>query len=94
MPRLRRASAVGHLLARQAGARAIDADMSTLGRDHPGPPDDLLNFPYGPVTYAIAAEWPGAERPVTVVTRIDGRAFGPLWLDAVEAAATARGARW
>ncbi|RKN08673.1 hypothetical protein D7319_14880 [Streptomyces radicis] len=118
LPRLRRAGAMGHILARQAEARAVDADMTTLGQDHPGLPDDLLNFHYDPVTCAIAAGWlgaetaerhlttvlrdgvlhfepdpaPDAECPVTVVTRVDGRAFGPLWLDAVEAAATARGA--
>ncbi len=31
-----------------------------MGRLHAGLPDDLLNFRYDPVAYAVALGWPGA----------------------------------
>ena len=35
--------------------------MEKLGREHPGLPDDLLNFQYDPVACAVALGWPGAS---------------------------------
>jgi hypothetical protein len=34
--------------------------MEQLGREHPGLPDDLLNFQYDPVACAVALGWSGA----------------------------------
>jgi purine nucleosidase len=60
LPRLRTAGPLGQLLARQSEAHAEMYQMEKLGRDHPGLPDDLLNFQYDPVACAVALGWSGA----------------------------------
>jgi inosine-uridine nucleoside N-ribohydrolase len=65
LPRLRAAGALGELIARQAEAHGMEHDMSQLGRDHVGLPDDLLNFQYDPIACAVAVGWDG----VTVETQ-------------------------
>lgn len=56
---------VAELLARQAILHGEQYDMPSLGRAHPGLPDDLLNFQYDAVACAVALGWAGA----TVHTR-------------------------
>jgi purine nucleosidase len=113
LPRLRNAGPLGEMIARQSEARAREARMGELGRNHAGLPDDLLNFHYDPVACAIALGWSGAEiqemrlrpllengvlhfqpdprgRPVRIVTDVDGEQFRERWLNAVEAAQSAR----
>jgi inosine-uridine nucleoside N-ribohydrolase len=54
LPRLRRAGALGRLLAQQAEAHDDRWDMRRLGRAHVALPDDLLNFNYDAVACAVA----------------------------------------
>ena len=60
LPRLRAAGPLGQLLARQSQAYGQAYQMEKLGREHPGLPDDLLNFHYDPVACAVALGWTGA----------------------------------
>lgn len=60
LARLRRAGAIGALLARQAEVYAGDHGMTTMGRDCSGLADDLLAFHHDPVACAVALRWPGA----------------------------------
>ena len=50
------------LIARQGELYGADSDMSRVGAEHPGLPDDLLNFQYDPLACAVAAGWDGARR--------------------------------
>jgi inosine-uridine nucleoside N-ribohydrolase len=61
LPRLGRCGQLGALLASQCAVWADDRDMAALGRNHPGLPDDLVNFHWDPVTCAVALGWPGAR---------------------------------
>lgn len=61
LERLYTSGALGSLLARQSEAHGAEYGMATLGRVHPGLPDDLLNFQYDPVACAVALGWEGAE---------------------------------
>lgn len=49
------------LIARQSRARAEDASMARIGRDHPGLPDDLVNIHYDPVAAIVALDWGRAK---------------------------------
>jgi purine nucleosidase len=60
LPRLRTAGPLGQLLAQQSEAHGEAYQMEKLGRDHPGLPDDLLNFQYDSVACAVALGWSGA----------------------------------
>ncbi len=103
LPRLRRAGAVGALLAAQ-----VEAHGARWGRpDGAALPEDLLNFQYDPAACAVALGWPGRTveetrvilredgalvrdpdgRPVRLVTAVDGAAFAEHWLATVEALA-------
>jgi hypothetical protein len=75
LPRLRAARPLGQLLARQGEAHGEANQMEKLGREHPGLPDDLLNFQYDPVACAVALGWSGA-------TAQDSR-LQPVWNDDV-----------
>lgn len=80
LPRLRRSGPLGELLARQSKARRHDAGMATLGRAHPGLPDDLVNFHHDPVTCAVALGWSGAtveQMPLLPVLENDILRFSP-----------------
>jgi purine nucleosidase len=61
LPRLREGDALARLIARQGELYGADSDMRRLGREHPGLPDDLLNFHYDPLACAVAAGWDGAR---------------------------------
>jgi hypothetical protein len=61
LPRLREGGALARLVARQGELRGADGDMGRLGREHPGLPDDLLNFHYDPLACAVGAGWDGAR---------------------------------
>jgi len=55
---LREAGPMGHLLARQAEAFAIEEAMeSRFGRTCEGLPDDIINFLHDPLACAIAMGW-------------------------------------
>ena len=60
LPRLRAAGPLGQLLARQNEEHGEAYQMEELGHQHPGLPDDLLNFQYDPVACAVALGWSGA----------------------------------
>jgi hypothetical protein len=49
------------LIARQGELYGADSDMTRVGTEHPGLPDDLLNFQYDPLACAVAAGWDGAR---------------------------------
>jgi inosine-uridine nucleoside N-ribohydrolase len=73
LPRLRASGRLGALIADQGAAHGFDFDMSTMGRDHTGLPDDLLNFQYDPVACAAALGWTGAtSEAVRLRTAYDG----------------------
>ena len=61
LPRLREGGALARLVARQGELHGADEDMRRLGGEHPGLPDDLLNFQYDPIASAVAAGWDGAR---------------------------------
>ena len=70
LPRLRAASPLGALLARQSEAHADDTGTAALAHAHAGLPDDLVNFHWDPVTAAVSVGWDGAvvqERMLTTV---------------------------
>ena len=90
LPRLRAAGAVGELLARQAEAHAADQSAAT----------DLVNYQYDSVACATALGWPAVrvepstmsaivdipgDRPIDLVTAVDGPALAEAWLAAIEA---------
>jgi purine nucleosidase len=75
LPRLRAAGPLGQLLARQSEAHGQVHEMEQLGREHPGLPDDLLNFQYDPVACAVALGWAGAA--------IEDARLRPRWQDGV-----------
>jgi purine nucleosidase len=75
LPRLRAAGPLGQLLARQSEAHGHLHQMEQLGREHPGLPDDLLNFHYDPVACAVALGWSGAT--------IEDLRLRPRWQDGV-----------
>jgi purine nucleosidase len=75
LPRLRAAGPLGQLLARQSEAHGQVREMEQLGREHPGLPDDLLNFQYDPVACAVALGWAGAA--------IEDARLRPRWQDGV-----------
>lgn len=61
LPALRRAGAVGSLIARQAEAFALDERYAErYGARYSGLPDDLVNFHHDPLACAVALGWPGA----------------------------------
>lgn len=60
LARLAESGPLGASLARQSAAHAEDHEMSSLGRGHPGLPDDLINFHWDPVACAVALGWEGA----------------------------------
>ena len=63
LPALRRASALGHLIARQAEAYGVlEQYEERWGKTCDGLPDDLLNFQHDPLACAIALGWDGVER--------------------------------
>lgn len=53
---------IGELIARQSRAWAAEKGMGEIGREHPGLPDDLVNFHYDPVAAAVAIDWARARR--------------------------------
>src|SRR5947207_761380 len=58
LPALREAGPLGQLLARQAGAFAIEEGMeSRFGRTCDGLPHDIINFLHDPLACAIAVGW-------------------------------------
>ena len=61
LPRLREGGALSRLIARQGELYGADSDMRRVGGEHPGLPDDLLNFQYDPLACAVAAGWDGAR---------------------------------
>jgi purine nucleosidase len=61
LPRLREGGALARLVARQGELHGADEDMRHVGREHPGLPDDLLNFQYDPLACAVAAGWEGVQ---------------------------------
>jgi inosine-uridine nucleoside N-ribohydrolase len=61
LERIEQSGPVGELIARQSRARAEDAGMGTIGRDHRALPDYLVNFHYDPVAVAVALGWDGAK---------------------------------
>jgi purine nucleosidase len=61
LPQLREGGALARLIARQGELYGADSDMGSLGGEHPGLPDDLLNFQYDPLACAVAAGWDGAR---------------------------------
>jgi inosine-uridine nucleoside N-ribohydrolase len=61
LERIEQTGQVGQLIALQSRSRAEDADMTTIGRNHPAMPDDLMNFHYDPVAVAVALGWEGAK---------------------------------
>lgn len=60
LQRVRASGPVGELLALQSEVHARANHMADLARDHPGLPDDLVNFHHDPVTCAVAQQWAGA----------------------------------
>jgi hypothetical protein len=52
---------LARLIARQSELYGADGDKNRLGREHPGLPDDLLNFHYDPLACAVAACWDGVR---------------------------------
>jgi hypothetical protein len=46
LPWLREGGALARLIAHQGESYSADGDIRCLGREHPGLPDDLLNFHY------------------------------------------------
>jgi purine nucleosidase len=61
LPQLREGGALARLIARQGELYGADSDMRRVGGEHPGLPDDLLNFQYDPLACAVAAGWDGAR---------------------------------
>jgi purine nucleosidase len=61
LPRLREGGVLVRLIARQSELYSADGDMNHLGREHPGLPDDLLNFHFDPLACAVAACWDGVS---------------------------------
>jgi purine nucleosidase len=61
LSRLRQGGALARLVAHQVELYGVDGDMRRVGREHPGLPDDLLNFHYDPLACAVAAGWDGAR---------------------------------
>ena len=59
--RLREGGALARLVARQGELHGVEEGMGRKGREHPGLPDDLLNFHYDPLACAVAAGWDGAR---------------------------------
>jgi purine nucleosidase len=70
LPRLRAAGPLGQLLARQSEAHGQVHEMEQLGREHPGLPDDLLNFQYDPVACAMGGS---SDRGRTTPAQVAGR---------------------
>ena len=60
LPQLREGGVLARLIARQGELYGADSDMTRVGAEHPGLPDDLLNFQYDPLACAVAAGWDGA----------------------------------
>ncbi|HEV8635789.1 MAG TPA: nucleoside hydrolase [Chloroflexota bacterium] len=77
LPALRRAGALGALLARQAEAQARDERTEERwGRPYPGLPDDTLVFLHDPLACAVALGWRRGVRVDTLPLaweRRDGR---------------------
>jgi len=61
LPRLREGGALARLVAHQSELYGAESEMRRVGREHPGLPDDLLNFHYDPLACAVAAGWDGAR---------------------------------
>ncbi len=61
LPRLRKGGVLARLVARQGELHGADSDMRHVGGEHPGLPDDLLNFHYDPLACAVAVGWDGAR---------------------------------
>lgn len=61
LARLREGGGLARLVARQAELHGVEERMRDMGREHPGLPDDLLNFHYDPLACAVAAGWDGAS---------------------------------
>ncbi len=61
LPRLWEGGVLAQLIARQSELYGADGDMNRLGREHPGLPDDLLNFHDDPLACAVAACWDGVR---------------------------------
>ncbi len=57
LSRLRKAGTLGDLIADQSVAHSHDNGMGSLGRQHPGLPDDLLNMHWDPAACAMALDW-------------------------------------
>jgi purine nucleosidase len=73
LPRLRASGPLGHLLAVQSEANALDTKLDVLGRSFSGLPDDLVNFHWDPVTCAVAVGWSGmVTDELSLTTEIDG----------------------
>jgi inosine-uridine nucleoside N-ribohydrolase len=60
LARLRRGGGLARLVADQSELYGTEEGMGRMGREHPGLPDDLLNFHYDPLACAVAAGWDGA----------------------------------
>ena len=76
LARLREGGALARLVARQGELYGEEEGMGRTGLEHPGLPDDLLNFHYDPLTCAVAAGW-GAARveELELVAREEGGAL-------------------
>jgi purine nucleosidase len=61
LARLRTGGALARLVADQGERYGADEGMARMGREHPGLPDDLLNFHYDPLACAVASGWDGAR---------------------------------
>jgi inosine-uridine nucleoside N-ribohydrolase len=61
LSQLREGGALARLIARQGELHGADSGMRRVGREHPGLPDDLLNFQYDPLACAAAAGWEGVQ---------------------------------
>jgi len=61
LSQLREGGALARLIARQGELHGADSGMRRVGREHPGLPDDLLNFQYDPLACAAAAGWEGVR---------------------------------
>jgi purine nucleosidase len=75
LDRLRRAGAIGDLLARQVLAHRARVGIDRLAAAFPGLADDLVGILWDPVAAAVAVEWSGvdvARRRLRVVTDGDG----------------------
>ena len=59
--RLREGGALARLIAHQGKLYGEENEMGTIGREHSGLPDDLLNFHYDPLACAVATGWDGVR---------------------------------